>query len=91
MCVTVSRLGLGTDETANIQKAINSCPTGDVVSLSAVTFTIGEGNCVLLNQSITLRGAGAGVTILQRTNGAQLQPGQPYGPLGREFRRPVDA
>jgi hypothetical protein len=79
VCATVNPLGGVNDDTANIQNAINSCPAGQVVSLSGGTFTIGEGNYVLLNQSITLRGAGPGNTILQRTNGAHLQPGAATG------------
>ena len=72
VCATLSPLGSGQDDTAVIQNAVNSCPLGQVVSLSAGTFTIAEGKYVLLNKGITLRGAGAGATILQRTNGAQL-------------------
>ena len=59
----------GSDDAANIQSAISACPAGEVVLLSAGTFTVGEGNFVLLNNSITLRGAGPGSTIIQRTNG----------------------
>jgi hypothetical protein len=47
-------------------------------------FTIAEGNYVLLNKGITLRGAGAGVTTLQRTNGARLEsdvPGSNPSPI----------
>jgi hypothetical protein len=72
VCATLSPRGGGRDDTANIQNAVNNCPLGQVVSLSAGTFTIAEGNFVLVNKGITLRGAGAGVTILQRTDGAKL-------------------
>jgi hypothetical protein len=72
VCARVRPLGRGRDDTADIQTAINNCPLGEVVLLSAGTFTIAEGNSVNLYKGITLRGAGAGVTILQRTNGAQL-------------------
>ena len=34
----------------------------------------------MLNRGVTLRGAGAGTTILQRTNGAQPEPKQATGP-----------
>jgi len=84
VCATVSPLGSGQDDTADIQNAINACPLGQVVSLSAGTFTIAEGNYVLLNKGITLRGAGAGVTTLQRTDGAQLgnyAPGSNPSPM----------
>ena len=55
-----------------------------MISLSAGTFTIAEGHYVLLNRGITLRCAGAGVTTLQRTNGAQLGtyvPGSNTSPM----------
>jgi hypothetical protein len=72
VCATVSPLGNHQDDTKNIQTAINNCPLGQVVALAAGSFTIGEGSFVLLNKGITLRGAGPGSTILQRTNGATL-------------------
>jgi hypothetical protein len=84
ICATVSPLGSGRDDTPNIQNAVNNCPLGQVVSLSAGTFTIAEGNYVLLNKGVSLRGAGAGVTILQRTNGAKLgsvSPGANASPI----------
>ena len=71
-CATVRPLGGGSDDTANIQNAITACPLGEVVQLAAGAFTIAEGSYVLLNKGVTLRGAGAGHTILQRTNGAKL-------------------
>jgi hypothetical protein len=84
VCATVSPLGSAKDDTINIQKAIAACPLGEVVMLGAGTFTIAEGNYVLLNKGITLRGAGPGTTILQRTNGAQLNsyfPGSNPSPM----------
>jgi hypothetical protein len=54
---------------ANIQAALDSCPAGQVVKLNAGTFTVN--NCLLLHSGITLRGAGAGQTILVKTNGAK--------------------
>lgn len=54
---------------ANIQAAIDSCPVGQVVGLNAGTFTVNT--LLLLRRGITLRGAGAGKTILVKTNGAQ--------------------
>jgi Domain of unknown function (DUF4082) len=71
VCAALSPRGGGADDTANIQNAINSCPTGQVVSLSAGTFTIAAGSYVLINNAITLRGAGAGSTILQHPGPAQ--------------------
>jgi hypothetical protein len=54
---------------ADIQVALDSCPAGQVVQLTAGTFTIN--NLLLLRRAITLRGAGAGKTILVKTNGAK--------------------
>src|SRR5262249_38894111 len=50
--------------------AINSCPTGQVVLLSAGTFLANKH--VMITKGITLRGAGAGVTILRKANGAKM-------------------
>jgi hypothetical protein len=65
VCATVSPLGNGQDDTGKIQTAISNCPPGEVVMLSAGTFTIAAGSNVLINKGITLRGAGAGSTILK--------------------------
>ena len=55
-----------------IQAAIDACPAGQVVQLSAGTFTISTtGGYILINKGITLRGAGPGQTTLQKTNGAK--------------------
>jgi hypothetical protein len=78
-CAAVSPLGNNQDDTNNIQNAINQCPLDQVVSLAAGTFTIAEGRYVAMNKGITLRGAGPGVTALQRTNGATLGRYQPGG------------
>jgi hypothetical protein len=84
ICATVQPLGSNQDDTANIQNAIESCPDGDVVALAAGTFTIAEGNLVLIHKPVTLRGAGPGVTILTRKGGATLgsdQPGNNPSPM----------
>ena len=84
VCATVNPLGSAKDDTTNIQNAVAACPLGQVVQLGAGTFTIAEGNYVLLNKGITLRGAGPGFTILQRTNGAKLNsyvPGSNPSPM----------
>ena len=84
VCATVSPIGGGQDDTAHIQSAVAACPLGQVVSLSAGTFTIAEGNRVQLNKGVTLRGAGAGSTILTRTGGATLNsynPGSNPSPM----------
>jgi hypothetical protein len=72
VCATISPRGGGLDDTSDIQNAVNACPVGQVVSLAAGTFTIAEGKFVLLNKGITLRGAGPGVTVIQRTGGAAV-------------------
>jgi hypothetical protein len=74
ICATVnaSTYGGGTSEaSAGIQSAINACPVGQVVQLSAGTFKI-NANYLLISKGITLRGAGAGTTILNRTNGSVM-------------------
>ncbi len=50
VCATVNPRGLGQDDAANIQNAIPACPAGQVVRLGAGTFTIAEGNYILLNK-----------------------------------------
>ncbi len=62
------------DATSAIQAAVDACPAGQVVQLTAGTFIINGGNYVLVNKAITLRGAGPGQTTLQKTDGAK--PGQ---------------
>jgi len=83
--VQASTYGNGaSDATAGIQAAINACPAGQVVQLSAGKFTINAGNIIFVNKGITLRGAGAGQTILQKTDGATLNspnPGPHPSPL----------
>jgi hypothetical protein len=72
VCATVQASALGDgkkDATAAIQEAIDGCPEGQVVQLSAGTFTINSG-LLMVNKGITLRGAGPASTTLQRTNGA---------------------
>ena len=71
VCATVRPLGAGHDDTPGVQSAIARCPAGQVVKLSAGTFTIAEGNLILLNKGITLRGAGPGRTTLTRMDGAK--------------------
>ncbi len=70
----------GQDATAGIQAAIDACPEGQVVRLSAGAFTVNGGGYLLIRKGITLRGAGADQTTLQKTDGAK--PGQEgTGPL----------
>ena len=68
------------DASPGIQAALEACPAGQVVLLSAGTFTVN--NYLLIHSGITLRGAGPGVTVLQKTNGARprISPTQPVDP-----------
>lgn len=70
-CATVAPLGGNADDTARIQGAINACPVGQVVQLAAGTFLINNGNFLLINKGITLRGAGPDKTTLAKTDGAK--------------------
>lgn len=55
------------DARADIQAAIDACPTGQTVLLSSGVFRID--NYLYAKSGITLRGAGAGLTILRNVNG----------------------
>jgi Pectate lyase superfamily protein len=70
ICATVnaSSLGNGTaDATPAIQAAIDACPQGQVVFLSAGTFAIASS--VRINKGIVLRGAGPAQTLLRMPDG----------------------
>ena len=74
VCATVSAATYGDgarDAAAGIQAAIEACPTGEVVRLSAGSFAINGGNLLLIAKGITLRGAGPGQTTLRKTDGAR--------------------
>jgi hypothetical protein len=58
---------------AGIQAAINACPPGQVVQLSAGMFKVTDH--ILINKGITLRGAGPQATTLQKTNQSAEQEG----------------
>jgi hypothetical protein len=71
VCATVSASTYGNganDATAGIQSAINSCPSGQVVQLSAGTFKI-AGGPLFIQKGITLRGAGPTKTTLTKPYG----------------------
>lgn len=65
----------------NIQSAINGCAAGQVVQLVAGTYGLTSG--LQITKGITLRGAGAGVTILKRSGFSEptirLGTGSGYG------------
>jgi hypothetical protein len=79
ICAALSPLGGGTDDSSAIQAAISACPVGQVVQLSAGTFSFSNGHYLLINKGITLRGAGAGKTILAKTDGSHMEPGIAVG------------
>ena len=73
VCARVDATAFGngeTDASAAIQAAVNDCPSGQIVLLSAGTFL--ANSLVIISKDITLRGAGAGKTILHKTNGAAM-------------------
>ncbi len=80
VCATISPIGGGADDTANINNAIASCPAGDVLMLAAGTFTVNEGEVININKAITLRGTGACngssspycATVINEANGAAM-------------------
>jgi hypothetical protein len=59
----------GREDSGAIQAALNSAPAGQVVMLNPGTFVVN--NLLLIRRPITLRGSGAGVTRLVKTNGAR--------------------
>jgi len=62
VCATLS----STTTIAAINSALSSCPAGEVVKLSAGTFTFSSGTITLGNQNyVTLRGSGADQTIFK--------------------------
>jgi hypothetical protein len=67
---TLTPRGGSQDDSDAIQAKLDACPAGQVVQLSAGTFTVN--NFLIISKSITLRGAGPGMTILQKSNGATL-------------------
>ena len=86
VCATVnaSTYGNGSQNaTAGIQSAINACPVGQVVQLSAGTFRISSGP-IRLNKGVVLRGAGPTQTLLQgaTTDQAVIVIGQQWPSSG---------
>ncbi len=58
-----------------IQNAVNSCPSNQVVQLSAGTYNLGGNRINIFNNGVTLRGAGMGQTILTGTDLPSVQIG----------------
>lgn len=71
---------------AQIQNALNTCPDNTYVLLGPGTYSLGSGGLSITRSRITLRGSGAGSTILQMANGQVGSPvtvgtwdGMPHG------------
>ncbi|MBO0734209.1 MAG: pectate lyase [Methylocapsa sp.] len=72
VCATLSPSGR--DDSGAIQARLNGCPPGQVVMLGPGTFIINH--LLWIHSPVTLRGSGAGVTILEKTNGAKARVSQ---------------
>src|SRR6516164_4465700 len=62
------------DDSAAIQAKLDSCPSNQAVILNPGIFIVNR--YLLIHRPITLRGSGAGVTILKKTNGARGRTSQ---------------
>jgi hypothetical protein len=83
VCASISASDYGngsSDARRAIQNAINACPEGQVVQLSAGTFRISSGP-IEITKGVTLRGAGPTRTILQAPDGTN----QPVVVIGRRW------
>jgi hypothetical protein len=58
------------DATAGIQAAINACPAGQVVRLTAGNFLVNGEHPITIDKGVVLRGAGPAATKLRRLNTA---------------------
>ena len=93
VCATLSPSG--NDDSAAIQLELDNCPGEQVVLLNPGTFIVN--NYLLVHSNITLRGSGAGTTILSKTNGAKPRTTTVVsgtittgGPLNDQIRMPAD-
>jgi len=71
VCATVdaATYGNGTqDATAGIQAAIDACPAGQVVRLTAGNFRVDGAFPITIDKGVVLRGAGPSATKLRKTN-----------------------
>src|SRR5215831_154896 len=68
VCATLQAGNGVADDSARVQATLNNCAPGQVVQLAAGTFVINR--YLMMSAGITLRGAGAGVTTLHKTNGS---------------------
>ena len=74
---TLSPLGGGQDDDPQIRAAINACPEGQVVQLTAGVFRINGGagwQCIVINRNnITLRGVGPGRGLAKGNGGVFVE------------------
>jgi len=69
VCATVDATSYGSgamDATAGIQTAIDACPEGQVVRLSAGDFLVDGAFPITINKGVVLRGAGPSATRLRK-------------------------
>src|SRR5262245_52870991 len=74
VCATVDAGTYGNgaaDATAGIQAAIDGCPAGQVVRLTAGVFRVDAAEPITIDKGIVLRGAGPGATKLRKNNGVE--------------------
>ena len=84
---TVNPIGGGSDDTTNIQNAINSCTSGQYVQLGSGTFTIKTTAHLVISKSITVKGADSCPgssppycgTVIVMSDGAMGSNGTTYG------------
>jgi hypothetical protein len=70
VCATINASTYGnglSDATPGIQAAIDACPDGQVVQLSAGDFSVDGSYPITINKGIVLRGAGPSATKLKKT------------------------
>jgi hypothetical protein len=65
VCNAIPLTPSGGDDSAQINAKIAACPPRRVIQLGPGTFLMGQGQFILVNKGVVLRGAGAGVTILK--------------------------
>ncbi len=71
--LTASAYGNGaSDATAAIQAAIDACPIGEVVQLSAGDFSVNGEFPITVNRGVVLRGAGPTATRLRKTTSNEI-------------------
>jgi hypothetical protein len=73
VCATVEAAQFGSgssDATGGIQAALDACPAGQVVRLSAGEFLVNGEFPITINKPVVLRGAGPAATRLRKTSSA---------------------